>query len=350
MTAEEQISKPTVLITGLNGYLAGRTAELALQTGFRVRGTVRNQEAGLRTKKALCGLGYSADDIEIVVVSDMCQRGALDRAFEGCYAILHLAFPIHEIWTVRPSEVMRVALESTESVLDSATRAGRALQSFVLMSSTAAVFDMPFENKLYTENDWNTTSEAIVHEQGDEAGGFHSYLASKTAAEKLFWKFREERKPSFAMTSLLPTYFIGPPLIPWASADQIPYSNSDFWKVVAGQEIPGPMMVYGDTIDIRDIARVSLWAAMNPGRADGERFVCSSAVGGGQAIADILHKRMPSLKNIQVGEPGKGYAPDYKPQSAGFDGSKAVEFTGEDWIPYEQSVVDMAQFLQRYLP
>jgi len=83
MTAEEKIAKPTALITGLNGYLAGRTAELVLKAGFRVRGTVRSKEAGLRTKAALCSLGYSEDDIELVVISHLCQQGALDRAADG---------------------------------------------------------------------------------------------------------------------------------------------------------------------------------------------------------------------------------------------------------------------------
>jgi nucleoside-diphosphate-sugar epimerase len=146
-------------------------------------------------------------------------------------------------------------------------------------------------------------------------------------------------------------YFIGAPLIPWKTAADIPYSNSDFWKVVAGEEIPGPMMIYGDTVDIRDVARMLLWAALNPAQSDGQRFVCSSCVGGGQAIADILRKRMPSF-TIQGGHPGQGYSPDYKPKIGvgGFDSSKAVSATGEDWIPYEDSVVNLAQFLQRYLP
>jgi hypothetical protein len=130
----------------------------------------------------------------------------------------------------------------------------------------------------------------------------------------------------------------------------IPYSNSDFWKIVAGEEVPGPMMLYSDTIDIRDIARMLLWSARNPDKADGERFICSSAVGCGQAIADILRKRMPSL-NIPPGQHGQGYSPDYKPKPGvgGFDSSKAVSVTGEDWIPYEESVIDMARYLERYL-
>ncbi|KAI0101560.1 hypothetical protein GGR51DRAFT_332304 [Nemania sp. FL0031] len=351
MSTNEEHPKGTILITGLNGYLAGRTAELVLREGYRVRGTVRNKVAGQKVKVALGGLGYCADDVEVVQVADICQQDCFDAAADGCSAIFHLASPLAEIWTLPPTEVVRIATESTARVLSAAVKAGCTMNSVVLMSSAAALFDPPLETRHYTEKDWNTESEKIVERDGEKAGGFHAYLASKTAAEKLFWKFRDDHRPPFGMTTLQPTYFIGAPLIPWKTAADIPYSNSDFWKVVSGEEIPGPMMMYGDTIDIRDVARMLFWSALNPARSDGERFVCSSFVGGGQAIADILGKRMPSL-NIQRGTPGQGYTSDYKPQVgvAGFDSSKAVAITGVDWIPYEESVVDLAQYLQRYLP
>lgn len=79
------------------------------------------------------------------------------------------------------------------------------MNSVVLMSSAAALFDAPLENRHYTEKDWNTESEKILERDGEKAGGFHAYLASKTAAEKLFWKFRDDHQPSFGMTTLQPT-------------------------------------------------------------------------------------------------------------------------------------------------
>ncbi|GAP84008.2 putative NAD dependent epimerase [Rosellinia necatrix] len=348
-TAEGQ-RKPTVLMTGLNGYLAGRTAELVLLKGYRIRGTVRNKLAGQKVKAALCRLGHSADDIDVVHIPDICQPDAFDAAADGCCAILHLAAPIADIWTLPPPEIVRVAVESTVNILRAATKTAHTMSGVVLVSSSAALFDIPWENRMYTEADWNANSEEIVRRETDKAGGFHGYLASKTAAEKIFWKFRDDHRPSFGMTTLQPSYFIGPPLIPWKTAADIPYSNSDFWKVVSGEEPPGPMMIYSDTIDIRDVARMLLWSAMNPEDADGQRFICSSAVGGGQAIADILRKRMPCL-NVRVGQPGEGYSPDYKPQKdiGGFDSSKAVSVTGEDWIPYQESVLDLARYMQRYL-
>ena len=79
--------KGTILITGLNGYLAGRTAELLLQEGYRVRGTVRNKLAGQKVKVALCHLGYPADDIEVIQISDICRPEPLELAADGNYNI-----------------------------------------------------------------------------------------------------------------------------------------------------------------------------------------------------------------------------------------------------------------------
>ncbi|KAI2633938.1 hypothetical protein GGS21DRAFT_519281 [Xylaria nigripes] len=344
------IAKQTILITGLNGYLAGRTAELCLKEGYRIRGTVRNKLAGDNVKTALCQLGYRAEDIDVVEIPDLCRQGDLEYAARGCCAIFHLAAPMAELWTLPPSEIVRIAVESTASVLNAAMKAGSTMKSVVYLSSAAALFDLPMENRLYTERDWNQTSEQIFEHKGDDTSCFLAYFASKTKAEKLFWTFRDQHKPSFGMTALQPTYFIGPPLIPWKASKDIPYSNSNIWNVVAGRDIPDPMEVYGDTIDIRDVARMLLWSVSNQGKADGQRFVCSSAVGGGQAIADILARRMPALK-IQSGQPGQGYSHDFKPKNdvAGFNSSKAVAMTGRSWIPYEDSIVDMARFLQRYI-
>jgi uncharacterized protein YbjT (DUF2867 family) len=82
--------KRTILITGFNGYLAGRTAELVLRAGYRVRGTVRNKLAGKKTKAALCRLGFHSDDIDVVHVADMCLHDSFDSAADGIARLLYL--------------------------------------------------------------------------------------------------------------------------------------------------------------------------------------------------------------------------------------------------------------------
>ncbi|RYO91234.1 hypothetical protein DL764_008306 [Monosporascus ibericus] len=340
----------TILITGLNGYLAGRVAEAVLKAGYRVRGTVRRLTTGLRVQEALIELGYNRDLVEVIQVSDITQPSAFDEAALGCTAIIHTATPTDVSGMTDAAEVVRSAVSSTVAVLHSAEKAGPQLQSVVYMSSSAAIFNTPPEAKVHTERDWNTTSEALVDRLGSEAGALVSYAASKTAAEKAFWKFRDERKPGFALAAVQASWFIGPPMVPWETRDQIPYCLSLVWKVVAGEDIPDPLPVYDATIDVRDVARVLVWAALHPKEADGERYLCSAASGGAQAIADILSKHMPGLQ-VKRGNPGIGYKPDYSdPEGVtAFGCSKVVKATGQGWIPYETSVLDTAGVLQQYL-
>ncbi|KAI0143729.1 hypothetical protein GGR57DRAFT_342782 [Xylariaceae sp. FL1272] len=338
--------KETILITGLNGYIAGRTSETALKSGYRIRGTVRDPAVGEQVKAVLCGLGYSGDDIEVIHVPDLCEPNTLDPVASGCIAIVHLASPITNIWSMRPTEVLRVAVSGTQNVLSAAQKAGPQLRSVVLASSTAALFNFPLESRIYDERDWNTASEQILSQKEDEADMFNAYLASKTAAEKLFWAFQKEHKPSFSMTSVLPSYVIGAPLIPWKDANAIPYSNSPYLEAVSNKSPPDDLAVYRDTIDIRDVARMLLWPIQNTKKADGERFICSSAAADGQKIADILSKHLPSL-GMQGGNTSRDWSVDYLSNT--FDSSKALRATGQNWIPYEKSTVDMALFIQRYL-
>lgn len=76
-------SKGTVLITGLNGYLAGWVAEGALEEGYNVRGTVRRVESGARVQRTLHDLGYEKGRVEVVQVPDIAKPGAFDEVLRG---------------------------------------------------------------------------------------------------------------------------------------------------------------------------------------------------------------------------------------------------------------------------
>jgi hypothetical protein len=55
-----------------------------------------------------------------------------------------------------------------------------------------------------SEKDWNNWAEPKVAELGKKSPGAVIYSASKVAAEKAFWAFKEEKKPSFSMSALCP--------------------------------------------------------------------------------------------------------------------------------------------------
>ena len=98
-------------------------------------------------------------------------------------------------------------------------------------------------------------------------------------------------------------------------------------------------------VDVRDVARMVLFGIEEPEKADGQRYLTAGAWGPMQAIADILRKAYPELKDtIQVGSPGGGYLEGYKfPPEYYVDTSKALETPGVAWIPFEKTVLDTAE-------
>ncbi len=193
-------SKGLVLVTGVNGFIAARTAEALLAAGFEVRGTVRAQASAKGLRAALAAYG---ERLQIVEVPDMTAAGAFDAAVAGVDAIAHLASPV-SMFFKDPAPVIRAAVEGTTAVLESAARSA-SVRSVVLMSSIVAVLTAPTdEPRVLTEADWNDWAEGIAAARGSDTPGPVIYSASKAAAEKAFWRFRDERKPAFTMTAINP--------------------------------------------------------------------------------------------------------------------------------------------------
>ena len=74
---------PTVLITGLNGFVAVHTAVVFLSNGWDVRGTVRSQDKADKVK-SLPALKQYVDQgkVSIVIVEDLI-KGDFSEALQG---------------------------------------------------------------------------------------------------------------------------------------------------------------------------------------------------------------------------------------------------------------------------
>ncbi|KAI0151652.1 NAD(P)-binding protein [Xylariaceae sp. FL1272] len=344
-----------VLITGANGYIAAQTISHFLTAGWTVRGTVRS----LSTPSTLSLSHHFSSELssgllELIPIPDIKSPSAFNTAVVGCTAIAHLATPV-VFDSGDVNYIMSTAVDGTLSVLKSAHQYGKDVKSFVLMSSIAAVRSLRPGPYSFTEKDWNESAEEQVRELGDKAFGHLIYAASKVASEKAFWKWMEEEKPGFVGSSLCPSWVAGPPLYAPSSPEGIAETNKFIYTILSGGEIPaGPGPGYGTHVDVRDVARMVEWAASHPDIAGGERYL----VGGNgnaavpQAAADILRKAYPERKDIiPLGEPGKGYLPGLKPDPNGAnpDSTKAIEATGQDWIPYEKIVLDAAKMFEVFL-
>jgi len=78
-------SKPLVLITGVNGYIASVTAKFFLDSGhYRVRGTVRSLEsAGQKMLNGPLKPYAEKGEFEVVEVPNITVDGAFDEAVKG---------------------------------------------------------------------------------------------------------------------------------------------------------------------------------------------------------------------------------------------------------------------------
>ena len=197
----------TVLITGVNGYIASTLGLALLQQGYTVRGTSRNpaHEAALRNGPYK---PYSSS-FQYVHVPDITAPGAFDAAVTGVVTIMPLAAPVSAEFKGLDA-FMGPAVKSATAILESAIEhAGPQLESVVYMSSSAAVWDfgrsMADPDIEFCEEDWNEYSERTAREIGDENGAwFLWYPASKAAAERAVWKFREDRKVRGTISYHLP--------------------------------------------------------------------------------------------------------------------------------------------------
>lgn len=79
MTVSE---RPLVLVTGANGFIAGRTVEAYLKAGYNVRGTVRSESSGILIQELLADY-VKAGQLEIVIIPDITIAGAFDEAVKG---------------------------------------------------------------------------------------------------------------------------------------------------------------------------------------------------------------------------------------------------------------------------
>lgn len=85
-----------------------------------------------------------------------------------------------------------------------AVEGSKTLKRFVQISSIAAIAGLPDGTpKTYTEEVWNDADVDKCYELGAPAPGPLKYIASKTKAERAFWKWFEGDR-SFDAVAILP--------------------------------------------------------------------------------------------------------------------------------------------------
>ncbi|OZJ04781.1 hypothetical protein BZG36_01840 [Bifiguratus adelaidae] len=309
------------------------TASRVLITGkgYIVIGTARTAAKAEFLKKQFAEYG---DRFQIVEIKDMQQPGAFNELVKNVDVIQHIASPFHYKANDPIKELMNPAVQGTMNVLNAAYEHGNNVKHVVVTSSVAAVaWPTAPSGYVFTEKDWNeaTVTEVLKWKPGEEFSKDNAYRASKNAAERAVWNFRDEKKPNFRLTVINP--------------EDINTSVAMLFGFFTGeqQDVPAPLYNMG-FVDVRDTAKAHVRAIELGPKADGERLITVSGTYTWQRVVDILHKRFPEYSNrIPLGDPGKNYE-----TLCQTSGKKAANLLGIDYIGLEQMTVDTINSLKQF--
>jgi dihydroflavonol-4-reductase len=232
------MSTPTVLITGISGFIARHCAVEMLNAGYAVRGTVRSLQrsaevsASLSRHADVSRLGFAQADLE----SDEGWQAAV----AGCTHVLHVASPFPAKQPRDEQQLIRPAVEGTLRVLRAA--AGAGVERVVQTSSMVAVmYGHPRERKAsFTEADWTRI----------ETPGVTAYAKSKTLAERAAREFVVQARARLHYASVNPGLVLGPAL------DRDIGTSAEIVQMMLRGKYPGAPRMAIPCIDVRDVARM----------------------------------------------------------------------------------------------
>ncbi len=279
------LNNKNVLVTGITGFIGSHIAVQLLNSGYSVRGTMRNLQRKDSILKTLSAHTENSDRLEFVK-GELTNPEDWDKAVEGMDYVMHVASPLPFDLKKNADDLIIPAREGTLNVLKAAQK--HNIKRVVLTSSIAAI-GHGHNNKVrtYTEEDWTN-----LNSRNDTP----PYVRSKTIAESEAWKFVNQTDVQVELAVINPGYVFGPLL-------EKDYSDSGeiIRKLLAG-EIPGLPKIHFPVVDVRDVAEMHLQALEMKGAA-GNRFICVNESSSYQYIAKTLKEAFPEYgKKIKTFE------------------------------------------------
>jgi nucleoside-diphosphate-sugar epimerase len=240
-------------------------------------------------------------------------------------------------------DLLDPAVLGTTGILKSIEAFAPTVKRVVVTSSFAAIVNRKmgfWPEHTYSEADWNPTT----HEEA-LADASYGYFGSKTFAEQAAWKFVEDKKPNFTLTTIQPPMIYGPMKQHVKSLDDINTSSIRMRDFLLGKfknEIPATALPLW--VDVRDVALVHT-LAMESEEVAGQRVLTTAGYFNNREMMEIVRKHFPEYaerlpaEDLKGGELPEGGV--YK-----FDNSRVRKLLKQDFITFEQSMVDLVKTLK----
>jgi nucleoside-diphosphate-sugar epimerase len=220
-----------VLVTGGTGFVGAWTAKAIHDAGHEVRFLVRNPTR-LTTSAAAIGVDTSDH-----VTGDITDLASVQRALDGCDAIVHAAAVVATD-PRQADEMLATNVDGARNVLGSAVDAG--LDPIVHVSSITALFAAGLDT---------------MHADLGITGGRDGYGRSKAAVDRYA---RELQRDGAPVAITYPGMVLGP-----GAGTQFGEVADGVETIVKGRLVPGSDAGW-TVIDVRDLAAIHL-ALLTPG-------------------------------------------------------------------------------------
>lgn len=267
-----------VLVTGLTGFIASHVTAKLLESGYRVRGTVRNKAKGRRVLAAMAQAGIDTSGVELVVAELGADEGWRD-AVKDCRFIQHIASPFPLEAPSDREALVPEARAGAQRVLENGFSGGA--ERIVLTSSLVAMMGQPGRGKtmMISENDWSDPDWRPLT----------AYPVSKTRAELSAWAYADAQGFRDRLVTVNPGMVFGPD----------PYDNGGASlgaiRDMLNGDLPAiPKLAY-PVSDVRDVASLHV-AAMATKGAGGRRLISAGKTLWFKDIVEILRAEYPKAK------------------------------------------------------
>ncbi|CUS12303.1 unnamed protein product [Tuber aestivum] len=294
MTVEEPTTKPKVLLTGANGYVAAHVLKQLIEANYHVTGTVRSEE------KANLSRSFNPEYEEsarFIVLSDFTKQESWDRIFQETEYdyVVHTAAPLmSKENTDFDKHYLEPNVGGNLGILNAVSEFGKKVKHISITSSICAlgVFD-PMAggatSKRFTPRDWDSTTYGMAREAKNL---LTNYCVAKTSAEKVVWEYMKTKKPHFSVSVMLPGPITGPCIQPVISLSKINLTTDSIYSLFNGTFSEIPPTFFSEYIDVRDVARAHVRALTSPA-ASNQRIILSRPGYSNTAVVKIMGKHFP---------------------------------------------------------
>ena len=266
-----------VLVTGISGFLGGHVALQLLNSGYTVRGSVRNLDKADKVRGTLAKAGADVSRLEFVALDLLDDRG-WETAMQGVRYLQHTASPFVLETPKDPDELIRPAVEGTRRAIMAALAAG--VERVVLTSSIAAIqYGHKDYSRLLTEADWTEVDSTTTG----------AYPKSKTLAEREAWALVDAAGRHNDLAVINPAGIFGPLL------DEDPGTSSLLVKRLLEGRLPAVPKLVMSVVDVRDVAALHVDAMTNP-EAGGQRCIASEGTYSMAEMGAMLRPAFPDRR------------------------------------------------------